>query len=124
MALSKRHAAYKRQQEALELQLKDLKAEGDDRLSSKNDAIAGNQTAWEMGEFDNDVGDPIPEFTDDMMKGFIVRTRSDVISVRLNTVDMVNRIREIERKVERLSVAIYGGLGILIVLAFRQFPWW
>jgi hypothetical protein len=123
MTLSKRRDARQRQQEALELMMNDLKAQGNYRRSAKNDCIADNMTAGEVGEFDSAEGGDLPEFTDDMMKGFIVRIRSDVIATRLNTADMVDRLVDVERKVDRLGVTVYWVSAVLFAIAFMQFRW-
>ena len=109
-----------RKRKALELKLASLKEEGDDMPASRNSMIASNEVADESGIFESARGFLDKPPFEPRRDGFIIRTRSDALETKLNSIDILNAIRRIETKLNRIewiaAIAAAVSIGLAIKL--------
>lgn len=85
----------------------------------KNDLIASNETAWELGVFD---GDEKPEMDDSRRDGFIVRARRDAYAAKLHASDTLLGLSRIERELSDQRKILLALIFLCCAVLFGR--WW
>src|SRR5665811_2609679 len=85
------------QEAELDKQLEWLKQKGDYKQSSRNEMIAENKTMAEFGDYKKvPTNDKWPK---DILDGVIVRGRSDVLTTKLNSKDILDLLENHHPKI-------------------------
>lgn len=109
--------AFKRQDEALRDGLRRLEESGESRSSSRHALEADNETAGELGAFEQSPEEEEPPFDEARRDGFIIRTRRDALVARKNSARMLDAVERIEAAVDQIRIlTTIIGVSIMVVL--------
>ncbi len=108
----------KRQQDALQSALAELREIGDSKLSSQNDAIASNQVEGELGVFRDDGKIAISD-----QDGFSVKARADALAAKLNSAATLDKIQTalpaMAHPHREVRLVLWLGLAVLCAILWR-----
>jgi hypothetical protein len=111
---------FDRKDQALKNSLNDLVEGLEDTESARNNIRASNEVAWELGAFESgrDIHAPISKET---LDGLIVRARSDALESKMNSAATLDRILQIEKKLNRIELLAAFGAGAVIALLLGSY---
>jgi len=105
--------SIKHKNNAYEVARKESHEAGDLSLSGENSRVAENQTEWEIGGFHEAAEKKNP---DNYRDGLIVRARKNALEAARNSGQSLDRLVEIEAKLDRISKTQWVLLVFLVVL--------
>lgn len=92
-----------------------LEVRGKASPSAHNNVIAENETAFEMGDFD----EPRPTLGSEEQLGFIVRARRDALAGKLSAGDALDRLSRLERTLDermgRIQALVTFGIAVALL---------